>query len=281
MTTALASPLSVAPQDRLVTLPEGLPELTLGWEAVRWASKYLRQPNGPHAGQRWRFIDSQFRFLMWWYAVDEDGHWLYHHAVRRLAKGSGKSPFAGLLALIELCAPVRLYDFDSRRDGGCKGRPVDMPLVQIAATAESQTANTMRMVRAFAPKGSKVVRDHGLDPGKTKYYKAPEGTLEVITASSNAAEGAEATFVVADETEHWKPSNGVPELAATLEDNLTKSGNRMLETCNAWEPGIGSVAEASWDGWVAQEEGRTRGSRRSSTTPGLRRRTRGWTTRSR
>jgi len=30
-----------APRDRLVTLPEGLPTLTLGWEAVHWASKYL------------------------------------------------------------------------------------------------------------------------------------------------------------------------------------------------------------------------------------------------
>jgi hypothetical protein len=33
----------------------------------------------------------------------------------------------------------------------------------------------------------------------------------------------------------------------------------MLETCNSWIPGIGSVAESSWDAWIAQEEGRTRG----------------------
>ncbi len=264
MTIALVSPPSgaTAPADRLTTLPTGVPDLTLGWEAVRWTSKYIRQPNGPKAGERFQFVDSQIRFLLWWYAVDDDGGWLFHHAVRRLAKGSGKSPFAGLLALVELCAPVRLRDFDPRLPGGCKGREVSMPLVQIAATAESQTANTMRMVRAFAPKQSRIVREYALDPGKTQYYKAPEGTLEVITASSNAAEGAEATFVVADETEHWKPSNGGPELAATLEDNLTKSGNRMLETCNAWEPGLGSVAETSWDGWVAQEEGRTRGTSR-------------------
>jgi hypothetical protein len=32
----------------------------------------------------------------------------------------------------------------------------------------------------------------------------------------------------------------------------------MLETCNAWEPGVDSVAEASFDDWVAQEEGRLR-----------------------
>lgn len=249
---------SVPPANRLVTLPPGIPRLTLGWEAVKWATKYLRQPNGPRAGQRWEFVESQLRFLLWWYAVDEDGNWLFHHGARRLAKGSGKSPFAAVWALCEFLAPVRLKDFDPKAPGGCVGRPVEMPLVQIAATAESQTANTMRMVRAFAPKDSRLVADYGLDIGKTKFYKAPEGTLEVITASASAAEGAEATAVVADETEHWKPNNGGVELAATLQDNLTKSGNRMLETCNAWVPGEGSVAEITYDAWLAQEEGRTR-----------------------
>ena len=248
----------VPPANRLVTLPPGIPKLTLGWEVAKWAMSNLFQPNGPRAGQQWEFVESQLRFLLWWYAVDEDGNWLFHHGVRRLAKGSGKSPFAAVWALCEFLGPVRLKDFDPRVPGGCVGRPVDMPLVQIAATAESQTANTMRMVRALAPKGSKVAEKYQLDIGKTKYFKPPEGTLEVITASASAAEGAEATAIVADETEHWKPNNGGVELAATLEDNLTKSGNRMLETCNAWVPGEGSVAEITYDAWLAQEEGRTR-----------------------
>lgn len=240
--------------DRLVTLPEEIPRLTLGWEAVKWASKYLRQPNGLHAGQRFEFVDSQIRFLLHWYGLDEDGSWLYHHGVRRLAKGSGKSPFAGVLSLIELCAPVRLLDFDAKTPGGVCGRAVAMPLVQIAATSESQTANTMRMVRAFAPKDSRVCSEHNLDYGRTRYNKMPEGSLEVLTASSHAAEGAEATHITADETEWWLPSNGGPTMSATLLDNLTKSGNRMLETCNAWLPGIGSVAEDSWLAWVDQED---------------------------
>lgn len=249
---------TVSPTSRLVTLPSGVPDLTLGWEVVRWATKYLRQPNGPRAGSRFEFVDSQIRFLLWWYAVDENGDWLYYRAVRRLAKGSGKSPFAALLALAELTAPVRLYDFDPKAPGGCVGKPVQMPLVQIAATAESQTENTMRMVRAFAPKRSRLVADFGLDPGKTMYFKAPEGTLQVITSSSAAAEGAEATAMIGDETEHWTPRNGGVEFEATLSDNLAKSGSRMVETCNSWKPGIGAVAEASWDAWVAQEEGRTK-----------------------
>jgi hypothetical protein len=262
MTTA-----SVSPADRLQTLPPDLPELTLGFEVAAWfeggpnRDKFggLVQPNGPRARQRFRLTNGQLRFLVWWYAIDEDGRWLFNHGVRRLAKGSGKSPFAAVLALAEFCGPVRLHDFDSSRPGGCVGRPVDMPLVQIAATAESQTANTMRMVRAFAPKGSEIVALYELDPGKTRYYKLPEGTLEVITSSATAAEGGEASFIVADETEHWKPSNGGVELAATLADNLAKSGSRMLETSNAWVPGIESVAQASYEAWLAQEEGRARG----------------------
>lgn len=256
---AVHDDLWVPPADRLVTMPDGLPELTLGWEAAAWAMENLKQPNGTRAGQMWRPVDSQLKFLLWWYAVDEQGRWLYHHGVRRLVKGSGKSPFAAVLALMEYLGPVRLKDFDPDLPGGCKGKAVAMPLVQIAATAESQTANTMRMVRAMAPKGSKVALKYGLDSGMTKYYKSPEGTLEIITSSAGAAEGAESTFVVADESEWWVPAKGGPELAATLADNLTKSGSRMLETCNAWIPGLDSVAESSWDAWLAQEEGLTRG----------------------
>jgi hypothetical protein len=171
---------------------------------------------------------------------------------------SGKSPFAAVQALIEFCAPVRLLDFDKKRPGGVRGKPVDMPLVQIAATAESQTANTMRMVRAFAAKGSKIAEAYHLDVGKTLYYKPGGGQLEVITSSASAAEGAEATFNVADETEHWTKSNGGVELAETLDRNLAKSGSRMLETANAWQPGLGSVAETTYDAWLSQVEGRTK-----------------------
>lgn len=253
----------LAPADRLVTLPQGLPELTLGWEAIRWGAKYLRQPNGQNAGKRWNYIDSQARFMLWWYAVDEDGAWLFNHGVRRLAKGSGKSPFAAAFCLTEFCAPVRLHDFDPKVPGGCVGRPVGLPWVQVAATNEKQTANTMRMIRAMTPRKSRLVRDYDLDPGKTQITRPDGGQIEVITSSAGAAEGSEITAAVGDETEHWLPSRGGPDLAETLDRNLGKSGSRMIETCNAWSPGVGSVAETSWLEWVAQQEGRTRGRART------------------
>lgn len=249
----------LGPIGRLATLPAGEPKYTLGWEAWNWCRRLI-QPNGPRAGLYFEPTVDQTRFLLWWYAFDpRTGDWLFNHGARRLAKGSGKTPMAAVLALVEFCAPVRLARIDHRLPGNCKGKPVDLPLVQLAATAESQSHTTMRMVRAFAPKGSAVVDEHNMDPGKTIYYKLPEGTLQVITSSATAAEGGEVSFVVQDETELWRPQNGGVELSAVLADNLAKSGNRGLETSNAWVPGTETVAEATWDAWVAQEEGRTRG----------------------
>lgn len=248
------------PEERLITLPPGTPKLTLGWEALAWAAKYLRHPNGIRAGQKWKFTKLQARFVLWFYAVDRHGQWLFAEAHRRLPKGSGKSPFAAALALIEFLAPVRLDRFDSGVLGGCIGKPVTMPWVQIAAVSEKQTENTMRHVRAMTNKKVAVElhRDYQLDVGKTQINLVPEGKLEVITSSATTQEGAEVSFVVGDELEHWTLSNGGVELYDTLMDNLAKSGSRMLGTLNAWKPGIGSVGERVFDTWCKQEKGKTK-----------------------
>lgn len=250
----------VAPQERLATLPEGLPELTLGYEALAWAAKYLRHPNGIRAGKAWQFTREQARFVLWFYALDDAGRWLFHHGARRLAKGSGKSPFAAVMALVELLAPVRFDHWDEKVPGGAVGKSVSMPWVQIAAVSLDQTENTMRMVRAMAsPANAPALhRDYSLDVGKTQIFVQPEGKLEVITSSAATAEGAESTFVIGDELEHWTPSNGGAELHATLLDNLSKSGSRMLETLNAWKPGINSAGESTFNDWVLQESGRSK-----------------------
>jgi hypothetical protein len=259
----------IPPLDRLATLPAGIPELTLGWEAISFATKYLRHPNGPRAGERWKFTRSQVRFILWWYALERQEpdeltgiepppRWVYTHAARRLAKGAGKSPSAGLLSVVEFVGPVRFRQWEPEAPGGVIGKPVAMPLVHIAATAASQTANTMRVVRALMNKKSRLVREFGIDVGKTIFYcESNNGTLESITSSADAEEGAETTFAILDETEHWKPSNGGPGLADVMQRNLAKSNSRGIETCNAWEPGIECVAERTFDDWVAQEEGRT------------------------
>ena len=263
--TAVALAVDVAPADRLVTMPEFPLDgsiRTLGVGAVNWMSENLVQPDGPTAGEPFRPSADQVDFLLWFYALDDDARWLFNLAVRRQAKGKGKSPFAAALALFEFLGPARLDGFDDRVLGGCVGKQVPMPLVQIVAAAESQTKNTMRYVRAFCPKGGQLAQKYDIDVGKTQFYRLPEGSLEVITSSFTAAEGAQSTFAVGDEPEHWTPTNQGHDLNSTILDNLTKTGGRMVHTCNAWKPGVGSVAEATWDDWVAQEEGKLRGEQR-------------------
>jgi hypothetical protein len=240
----------------LDTMPVGVPERTLGWGVLAWALPRFIQPDGPDAGKPYRPTDRQVRFLLWAYEVDERGRFTHRHLVRRLAKGSGKSPFAAFMACVELCGPVRFSHWSPA--GEPVGKPESMPLVQIAATAESQTKNTSRYVRMWLAKGSPLQVEFDLDPGKMITYAPNGGELQVITSSSAAAEGAQPSFVILDETEHHVASNGGPLLFETLDRNVGKRGGRILETANAWIPGEESVAENTWTAFEAQRDGRVR-----------------------
>ena len=66
------SSVVVSPADRLLTLPDGEPDLTLGWHVLKWAHDHLVQPNGPRAGQKWEPTPGQAKFTVWWYACDRD-----------------------------------------------------------------------------------------------------------------------------------------------------------------------------------------------------------------
>jgi hypothetical protein len=67
-----------------------LPERTLGWHVLGWASKWLEQPDGPDAGRPWKFTDEQARFVLWWYSLDEQGRWLFPYGTLRRVKGWGR-----------------------------------------------------------------------------------------------------------------------------------------------------------------------------------------------
>ena len=252
-----------APRERLVTLPSELPRWTLGWQVAAWMIDNLIQPNGPRAGEPFQPTDGQIEFLLHFYAIDENGLPIYKHAARRLAKGSGKSPFAAAVGLAELVGPVVFDGFDEDAPFGVRVKPTTMPLVQVVATSEAQTFNTMRMVRAFCRAGgARLEQKYELQVGKTFIDTPTGGRLEQRTSSAHTLEGGETTCTVADETEHWTPSRGGPELMGALKRNAGKTPtSRVIETSNAWSPGDQSAAEQTFEDWCAQEEGRTRDKR--------------------
>jgi phage terminase large subunit-like protein len=200
----------------------------------------------------------QIRFLLWWYAVDKSGRFLYDRAQIVLPKGSGKSPLAAAIGCCELGAEV-LYD---GRDaaGNPVGRPQPSPWVQLAAVSEDQTTNTMSLVIAMLREGHANETIPGLDTGLTRIFTA-NGKLEPVTASAPSREGQRLTAAVLDEPHLWLPSNGGIRLAATIRRNLAKMGGRSIETTNAWRDGEDSVAEATSRYADLAREGKTRNAR--------------------
>jgi hypothetical protein len=169
------------------------------------------------------------------------------------------SPFAAAMCLFELLGPCRYDGFDRHEPFGVRAKPMSMPLVQIVATSESQTANTIRMVRAFCQKKGPLARKYDLEVAKTFIETPGGGKLQQMTSSAHSMEGGEVSFVVGDELEHWLPAQGGPAMLQTIQQNAAKMGGRFMGTCNAWVPGEQSSAEAVFEAWCDQEDGLTRG----------------------
>lgn len=232
-------------------IPNGLPELTLGWDILDWGSAFLAQPDGASKGDTWSYTKEQAKFILWFYAVDEKGKFLYRRALLARPKGWGKSPLLAAIASSELLGPVQFDGFDA--NGNPVGRPSYSPLIQLAAVSEAQTDNTMSLVIEMLAEGY-AVDYYSLDIGKSRIL-VPGGKLEPVTAQAKSREGQRPTFAVLDETHLWVPSNGGDKLAATIRRNLGKINGRSVETTNAYLPGEQSVAEDSQAYWEAIQRG--------------------------
>lgn len=229
-----------------------LPERTLGWAVMGWCGVWLQRPDG----EPWRFTPEQARFVLWYYALREDGRFVYRDAVLQRMKGWGKDPLAAALMAAEMLGPVRFGGW------GADGEPVAVPVgdawVQTAAVSLDQTKNTMRLFPGLFTPAAK--REYRVQIGKeTIYAMADSRFLQAVTRSPATLEGARASFVVLNETHLWTSSNDGHEMAAVIARNAAKSadgGARTLRITNAYQPGEDSVAERDREAWEAVQAGR-------------------------
>jgi hypothetical protein len=226
-----------------------LPERTLGWQMLAWCAVNLQSGRD----EPWTFTLEQARFLLWWYAVDESGRFLYRDGVLQRLKGWGKDPIGGCICLFELVGPSTVTDM-------VKGQPVGAPnldpWVQIAAVSLEQTKNTMRLLPTLVTKD--LTDRESLFVGKESAY-AGNRLLQAVTSSPATLQGARATFVLLNETHEWVSSNGGHDMAYVLSNNATKSKGgaaRTLRITNAYEPGLDSVAELDREAWQDVQTGR-------------------------
>lgn len=228
------------------TLPDGLPKHTLGWAILAWAFKYLAQPDGPDAGEAFLFTDEQMRLLLWWYAVDDNGRFLYNSGVIRRMKGWGKDPLAAAMCLIELCAPTAFSHFDE--NGHAVGKPQPAPWVQVAAVSRDQTRNTFTLFPTMC--SARLISDYGLDIHKEIIHKKGGGRIEAVTSSPKSLEGGRSHFVIMNETQFWLENNNGHEMAGAIQGNVAKGRGgsfRRLSICNAHRPGEESIAERDYE----------------------------------
>jgi phage terminase large subunit-like protein len=231
-----------------------MPARTLAYGVVNWWFQYLRQPNGPHAGEPFMPTDEQFRFLCWWYAVDERGKFVYRNGVLRRLKGWGKDPLAAAMALAELCGPVEFSHFDENDQPVGKTRA--SAWIQVVAVSQDQTGNTFKLFPAMISPQLKA--DYGLDPNKTLIYSEAGGLIEAVTSSPFALEGKRPTFVILNETQWWMEANQGHDMANVIAGNVDKSAYgacRSLAICNAHRPGEESVGERDFDAYEAVQAG--------------------------
>jgi len=233
-----------------------LPERTIGFDVIDWCEEYLLQPDGPDAGEPWRFTREQKRFLAHWYAVDRRGRFVYRAGMLRRMKGWGKDPFVAAICCAEFLGPCRFDGWDEK--GNPKASPHFAATVQIAAVSMDQVKrNTMSLFPALF--SSKAVREFELDIGREIIY-AFRGRcrIELLTTSARSAEGPRPTFIVKNETQHWLPSNGGHDMSDVCDRNVAKSRDgsaRALSISNAHAPGEMSDAETDYEAVMLGDPG--------------------------
>ncbi|MGV9271573.1 terminase [Kitasatospora sp. NPDC003701] len=243
---------------------------TLGYQVLEWMAEYLIVPDGPAAGDPLFLTEEQAQFVLQFYAIDPafqgpaiNGRALNNgrrirRAVLSRPKGWGKSPFLSGLCLVEALAPVVPDGWDA------SGEPVAREWtslgfkakVQLVAVSEDQTANTWDPLLTMAREGP-VADAYDIEPMES-FVNVPDGRIEYVTSSGTSREGFRPVFSVMDQTESWSPTNGGRKLADVIRRNLGKVGGASIETPNAFIPGVGSVAERSFEAWKKQQEGRTK-----------------------
>ena len=227
------------------------PERTLGYQIVAWCKNYLLGDDG----KPWKFTPEQFRFILWWYALDHRGRFIYRTGVLQRLKGWGKDPLAAVLCLIEFVGPCRFKAWDPSVPGGAVGKPHPRSWVQVAAVSRDQTVNTMSLFPGLM--SQRLIEEYGIKAGN-ELIRAHMGRcrLEAVTSSFRSLEGKRATFVILNETHHWVVGNGGPKMYETVDGNSTKMGTRYLAITNAYLPGEDSVAERMRDAYERIVEGR-------------------------
>lgn len=225
---------------------------TLGMQVADWIEDNLVFGPGDLRGEP-AIVDSEKRaILCHLYEVypkghEQEGRRRFKRAGISLPKGMAKTEFMAWIAAAELHpdGPVRTVGWDGDQPIG--GGVTD-PYIPLVAYTEEQSDELAYGALKAILELSEVAGD--FDIGLERIMRiGGDGKAVSLSGSPNARDGARTTFQGFDET-HWFTLDKLKKGHQTMLQNLPKryaADAWALETTTAFEPGAGSVAEATMD----------------------------------
>lgn len=242
---------------------------SLGWLATRWIEFFTVHGPGDIQGTPLNVAmpgaiplsDEQAMLTVDAYALDDDGRRLYDSVFYSRPKGADKSGHAARIGLFEAFGPCRfvgwaeggeIYEWMDFRHvyepGEPMGRPVTYPFLRILATEEGQTGNVYDVIHYNLLEGPlREAVEKRDNVGLTRIYLPDGGEIRPSTASSASKDGGKETWTNFDET-HLYILPELKRMYATVRRNLGKRREAQpwsFESSTMYEPGMGSVAEAT------------------------------------
>src|SRR5690606_1364280 len=122
--------------------------------------------------------------------------------------------------------------------------PWATPLIQLTATSEDQVANVYRPLQSMIRLGPLADL---MAVGEEFIRVGADGRIDVVTSNAQSRLGQQGTFVLQDETGIWTKTNKMVHVAETQRRGLAGMGGRAIETSNADDPSVESVASRTLD----------------------------------
>lgn len=256
---------------------------TLGDLVDGWIEQHCVIPDGFRRGTPFRQYDWQFWCTANHYRIREDAAYdpadpplnqafSYRRSQIVAPQKIGKGPWAACIEANEAVGPSLFAGWARRGDAyrcsdfgcGCgwefwyelgepMGRRHPSPLIQLTANSQDQVANVWRPLTAMIRKpGSllgalllpreefiRVVGENDSDPELDR--------IDQVTSSARSRVGNPISGYLHDETGFYTKQNGMRAVAEAQRRGAAGMGGRGIETTNAWDPAVESVAQTTYE----------------------------------
>ena len=176
---------------------------------------------------------------------------------------NGKSPWGGSIVIFEAVGPCVFSGWAVGgevyrcKDHGCgcgweyqyePGDPMGMPraksLIQLLATAETQTANVYEPIQTMIKSGPL----DDLMKVREGFIRLPNnGKIEPVSAAARSKLGNPINFALADESGLYTASSKLLGVWQTMRRGLAGMGGRGVEITNPWDPMGNSAAQQAFE----------------------------------